>query len=96
MNTVFVAGGINMDVVAVAARHPRVGETVVGREVRFLPGGKGANQAVSSARLGSPTALIGRLGADPFGRELRAAAAIGSHIMNARARALGAMDSLYR
>jgi ribokinase len=72
MNTVFVAGSINMDIVVKAARHPRIGETVTGQEVRFLPGGKGANQAVSSARLGAPTALIGKLGQDSFGRELRA------------------------
>jgi ribokinase len=68
---VFVAGSINMDVVAMAARHPRVGETVAGQAVHYFPGGKGANQAVAAAKLGAATALIGRLGTDAFGQQLR-------------------------
>jgi ribokinase len=72
MGRVFVAGSINMDVVATAYRHPRIGETVAGKAVLYFPGGKGANQAVSAAKLGAPTTLIGRLGADAFGAELKA------------------------
>lgn len=72
MGRVFVAGSINMDVVATADRHPKVGETVAGREVLYFPGGKGANQAVAASRLGARTTLIGRLGKDSFGAELKA------------------------
>jgi ribokinase len=72
MGAVFVAGSINMDVVATAERHPRIGETVAGREVLYFPGGKGANQAVAAAKLGAATTLIGRVGKDAFGRDLRA------------------------
>lgn len=71
MGRVFVAGSINMDVVATADRHPKVGETIAGRQVLYFPGGKGANQAVAASRLGAGTTLIGRLGKDSFGAELR-------------------------
>jgi ribokinase len=72
MSRVLVAGSINMDVVARATRFPKVGETIPGEATAFFPGGKGANQAVAAARSGADTALIGRLGDDAFGRELRA------------------------
>src|SRR5258706_10296856 len=72
MGRVFVAGSINMDVVAMAERHPRIGETVAGNAVLYFPGGKGANQAVAAAKLGAPTTLISRLGKDAFGDELKA------------------------
>jgi ribokinase len=72
MGRVFVAGSINMDVVATADRHPRIGETIAGQAVLYFPGGKGANQAVAAAKLGAATTLIGRLGKDAFGDELKA------------------------
>jgi len=71
MGRVFVAGSINMDVVATTDRHPRIGETVAGNTMLYFPGGKGANQAVSAVKLGAPTTLIGRLGKDAFGDQLR-------------------------
>lgn len=72
MGRVFVAGSINMDVVATAERHPAIGETVAGKDILYFPGGKGANQAVAAVKLGAPTTLIGRLGNDAFGARLRA------------------------
>jgi ribokinase len=72
MGHVFVAGSINMDVVATADRHPRIGETVAGKAVLYFPGGKGANQAVAAAKLGAAVTLIGRLGKDAFGDALKA------------------------
>src|SRR5208337_2527261 len=70
MNNVYVAGSINMDVVATAARYPKMGETVPGRDIFFFPGGKGANQAVTAAKLGAPAILSACLGEDAFGLEL--------------------------
>ena len=70
MSKVIVAGSINMDVVATTARHPRVGETVVGNTLRFFPGGKGANQAVAAAKLGAHVSMVGKIGEDGFGAEL--------------------------
>ena len=71
MGRVFVAGSINMDVVATADRHPQIGETVAGKAVLYFPGGKGANQAVAAAKLGASATLIGRVGTDAFGQELK-------------------------
>jgi ribokinase len=71
MGRVIVAGSINMDVVATAERHPRIGETVAGTSLHYFPGGKGANQAVAAAKLGARTMLVGRLGSDAFGEQLR-------------------------
>ena len=71
MPRVWVAGSVNMDIVATAARYPKIGETVPGTEVFFFPGGKGANQAVAAAKLGAETGLIGKVGRDSFGRDLR-------------------------
>ncbi|WBB61153.1 ribokinase [Streptomyces sp. WMMC500] len=71
--TIAVFGSVNMDLVAFAATAPLRGETVSGREFRTVPGGKGANQAVAAARAGGAVTMIGAVGSDAFGGELRAA-----------------------
>jgi ribokinase len=65
-----VLGNINSDFVVEADRMPLPGENVVGRSLRFVPGGKAANQAVTAARLGAQVSIIGRVGRDAFGPAL--------------------------
>jgi ribokinase len=72
---IVVVGSINLDLLVSVERHPAPGETVVGGECRQLPGGKGANQAVAAARLGSAVAMVGRVGADAQGTWLKGALA---------------------
>lgn len=69
--SIFVFGSINMDLVARTPRLPAPGETITGHEFFTAPGGKGANQAVAAARLNAPVKMVGRVGADGFGAELR-------------------------
>lgn len=71
MSRVVVCGSLNMDVVVQSARRPAPGETILGAEVSFLPGGKGLNQAIACARLGVPTAMVGAVGNDSFANSLR-------------------------
>ena len=70
-----VVGSLNMDLVVNVARHPQIGETILGGKFTTFPGGKGANQAVAAARMGAAVTMIGRVGQDGFGDELRASAA---------------------
>jgi ribokinase len=63
---VVVVGSINADLVLTLDRHPQPGETVLGRSMDVLPGGKGANQAVAAAKLGAPVTLIGAVGGDAY------------------------------
>jgi len=66
-DAILVAGSANLDFVVRADHVPAPGETVLGRELAIVPGGKGANQAVAAARLGASVSFVGAVGDDEFG-----------------------------
>ncbi|GEM83263.1 ribokinase [Meiothermus hypogaeus] len=85
--SIVVVGSINMDLVVRVKRHPLPGETLLGSDYETHHGGKGANQAVAAARMlgraapttkgasavaqGTGVRMIGRVGQDEFGNQLR-------------------------
>lgn len=66
-----VIGSNNVDLVTTVARLPARGETLAGTGFSTGFGGKGANQAVAAARLGSAVTMVTRTGDDGFGRDMR-------------------------
>jgi ribokinase len=72
---VVVVGSLNMDFVVEVGHLPAPGETVLGRDFRMIPGGKGANQACAAGKLGGARVAVrmaGRVGYDLFADHLRA------------------------
>ena len=67
MSNVAVVGSINVDEVVRVERLPREGETVSGGVFQRHGGGKGANQAVAAALLGSQVEMVARVGDDSVG-----------------------------
>lgn len=70
---VVVFGSLNMDLVVRVPRMPGPGETLAGYNFLSNPGGKGANQAVACRRQGALVEMVGQVGDDSFGAQLRAA-----------------------
>jgi len=67
---ILVAGALHLDVVVDAPRLPALDETLPGSGVRYVMGGKGANQAVAAARMGARVAMAGAVGDDAFAATL--------------------------
>jgi ribokinase len=68
--SVLVIGSVNHDITVRVVRFPRPGETLIGLDVAYGLGGKGANQAVAAARAGARTSLLATVGDDDVGAEL--------------------------
>lgn len=66
-----VVGSSNMDLILRTPRLPKPGETLTATSLTTCPGGKGGNQAVMAARLGAQVMLVGKVGNDAFGEQLR-------------------------
>jgi ribokinase len=71
-----VIGSANRDFTMLVPRLPRAGETVIGGTLLVDRGGKGANQAMAARRLGADVRLVGCVGEDDAGDDLRAALAV--------------------
>lgn len=67
---VCILGSINMDLVLRVDRMVKPGETILSKDFKKVPGGKGANQAVAAKRLGANVSFIGMVGMDDNGVEL--------------------------
>jgi len=70
MKKIGVVGSINMDMTVLAERIPLKGETLKGENLRYIPGGKGANQVVAMAKLGAEVEMFGCVGDDDAGQKL--------------------------
>lgn len=90
---IVVLGSLNMDMVLRVPHMPVAGETLLGRDLRHVPGGKGGNQAVSCARQGAQVCLLSCVGRDAYGEQLLASLQDDgidvSHVMQASDAATG-------
>lgn len=59
-----------MDMIFQMSRMPIAGETVLGNNLSFNCGGKGANQAYAAGKLGGQVMMLGYVGNDNQGRDL--------------------------
>ena len=69
MARILVIGSSNTDMVIKTIKLPAPGETILGGTFLMNPGGKGANQAVSAARLGGRITFVTKRGNDLFGNQ---------------------------
>lgn len=67
MSKTCILGSLNMDIVLKVENMPKIGETIFAKSLTTIPGGKGANQAVASKRMGSEVYMIGKVGLDSNG-----------------------------
>ncbi|MBZ9687672.1 ribokinase [Clostridium estertheticum] len=67
MNKICVLGSLNMDIVLKVENMAKIGETIFAKSISNIPGGKGANQAVASKRMGSAVHMVGKVGLDNNG-----------------------------
>ncbi len=65
---ILVLGSSNVDLIFKIPRFHHPGETIVGKNLVTAFGGKGANQAIASRRLGGKVILITKLGDDHYGQ----------------------------
>lgn len=67
---IIVVGSSSVDLVLTTHHHPQLNETVIAERSEFFFGGKGANQAVATSRLGASVYFVGCVGMDPLGQQV--------------------------
>lgn len=70
MKKILVIGSMNMDFVTDLPHPLAVGETILAKNLRLVPGGKGANQAYAIGKLCGEVSMLGAVGADLHGERL--------------------------
>ena len=69
--SIAVVGALHFDIITTTSRFPRIDETLIGTDIEYRLGGKGGNQAIAAAMLGSKVAFCGCIGEDFYGALLR-------------------------
>ena len=72
MKNLFVVGSLHLDVIVKSPRIPQKDETIIGKSVEYVFGGKGGNQALAADQNGASTFLAGRVGSDGFAKLITA------------------------
>lgn len=67
---IVVVGSSSIDLVLKTSKIPTANNTVLADSLKSFLGGKGANQAIATSRLGAQTCLVSRVGMDPFGQQV--------------------------
>lgn len=67
---IVVVGSSSIDLVLKTSKIPTANNTVLAENLKSFLGGKGANQAIATSRLGAQTSLISRVGMDPYGQQV--------------------------
>lgn len=67
---IVVVGSCSQDYFTLSDKFPKKGETIIGNDFTTSPGGKGANQAVASAKLGADVTFLGCVGNDDIGKKI--------------------------
>ena len=68
--SILVIGSSNVDISVHTRSLPTPGETILGKNINFRFGGKGANQACACGRLGGDVVFLTSVGKDKYGKEL--------------------------
>lgn len=67
---IVVVGSSSIDLVLKTSKIPTANNTVLAENLKSFLGGKGANQAIATSRLGAQTSLVSRVGMDPYGQQV--------------------------